>query len=109
MSFAHLLRKSGDKGKYDPDDEGAHDEGNDDTGLHRVKDDSVKKAKHAVARKMIDAMKEGDHEALSGSLEDWHELHGASGAQAAQDPEDTRTFHDEGKYKLGKDSDGRRD
>ena len=109
MSFAHLLRKSGDQGKYSPDGADAHDAGGD-TGEQRVKGDEdldVKVGKHQAAHAMVQAMKEGDHEALSGALEDWHALHAGTGAEAAKRPEDTRMSKDESKYSDPHDDDDR--
>jgi hypothetical protein len=109
MSFAHLLRNNSEKGKYSPDGADAHDE-NDTESMQRIKGDAdLKAGKHEASHRMIQAMKEGDHEALSGALEDWHELHGPNGAEAAKDPEDTRSNEDEDRYKLGKSSGGSRD
>lgn len=104
MSFAHLLKKSGDAGKYSPPGHEAEKEG--DTSMERYKgDDDVKAGKHQAASAMIAAMKEGDHEALSGSLEDWHELHAGAGAEAAKYPDDTRSSKDESKYSDARDHD----
>lgn len=62
-----------------------------------VKDDaaSPEAGKHAAAKRMIDAFHAGDHEGLSGALEDWHELRGPSGPAASAKPEDAEPFNDE--------------
>ncbi len=75
MSFAKLL--SGSPGVDVPE------EGSD------VKDDAATMGKHHAAKRMIEAMHAGDHEGLSGAMEDWHELHGESGPAASAKPEDS--------------------
>ncbi len=107
MSFAHLLRNNSEKGKYSPDGTDAHDQ--DDTeSEQRVKgddDNDVKAGKYHAAHAIIQAIKEGDHEALSGSMEDWHQLHSGTGPEASKYPDDTGMSKDESKYKDARDHD----
>lgn len=67
--FAHLL--------------GSHEEKAADS------DDEVKTGKHAAMKDFMDAVAGGDHVAASSALEDWHELHGESGADASYDSTDS--------------------
>ena len=82
MSFARLLSKDAGVG----DKAGA--KGGDD-----VKESPDAEAGlHDAAKRMLEHIKAGDHEGLSGALADWHELRGASGPNASAKPEDSKPF-----------------
>ena len=67
--FAHLL--------------GSHEEKAADSS------DEMSTGKHAAMKDFMAAVAGGDHVAASSAMEDWHELHKASGADASMDSTDT--------------------
>lgn len=85
MSFAKLLSKDAGIGNPEGDRE-------DESEVEHNPASTRAAGKHDAAKRMIQAMHASDHEGFSGAMEDWHELHGASGAAADAKPEESTPF-----------------